>query len=300
MPCIKISQMDFVVCTEGVNRYGFRVLLSGLKLDNFKKNPVMLLNHGIDATPIGRWDNLRVEGGQLLATAVFAEGDKDADKVKNLAEQGMMNATSVHFDVIEVSDDHSVLVKGQKRATVTKADLLEISFATIPVNADAVKLSSSSEDNFIPKLIDQKIEEMDLKKIALRLGLSADATEEQIIEQIGVLYKKNVDTVIKLGLVKGVITDRNKAEYEKLAKADVDTTLSLIDTTDVNEKEDSSIPSFVEAIKLAVGNNRKNDVDNRDDWTFLTWSQKDPDGLNEMRLKDSVKYEELAKAYVSK
>mgnify|MGYP003375424942 FL=1 len=35
----------FVLHDESVNTYGFRMLTSGAVLDEFIKNPVMLLNH---------------------------------------------------------------------------------------------------------------------------------------------------------------------------------------------------------------------------------------------------------------
>ena len=54
------------------------MLTSGADLSVFKNNPVMLLNHDDWDLPIGRWENIRVEGTQILADAVFDEDDERA------------------------------------------------------------------------------------------------------------------------------------------------------------------------------------------------------------------------------
>ncbi len=71
----------FTLHDESVNTYGFRMLTSGCNLEEFKKNPVMLLNHDDWSMPIGRWENIRIEGGRILADAVFDEDDPRAAEV---------------------------------------------------------------------------------------------------------------------------------------------------------------------------------------------------------------------------
>ena len=66
----------FVPHDETVNTYGFRMLTSGCDLTEFRKNPVMLLNHNDWSLPIGRWENIRIEGTQILADPVFNLSDK--------------------------------------------------------------------------------------------------------------------------------------------------------------------------------------------------------------------------------
>lgn len=81
-----MGKLTFVLHDESVNTYGFRMLTSGANLEEFKKNPVMLLNHDDYSLPIGRWENIRVEGGKILADAVFDEGDARAAEVKRKVE----------------------------------------------------------------------------------------------------------------------------------------------------------------------------------------------------------------------
>ena len=52
------------------------MLTSGADLSVFENNPVMLLNHDDWDLPIGRWENIRIEGTRILADAVFDEDDE--------------------------------------------------------------------------------------------------------------------------------------------------------------------------------------------------------------------------------
>ena len=71
----------FVLHDETINTYGFRMLTAGANLEEFRKNPVMLLNHNDYTLPIGRWENIRIEGTQILAEAHFDMADEKAREV---------------------------------------------------------------------------------------------------------------------------------------------------------------------------------------------------------------------------
>ena len=72
-----MKRFTFVLHDETVNTYGFRMLTSGANLEEFRKNPVILLNHKDWELPIGRWENIRIEGTQILADALFDEKDDE-------------------------------------------------------------------------------------------------------------------------------------------------------------------------------------------------------------------------------
>ena len=195
-----IKKKTFVLSDESVNSYGFRVLTDGIALDNFKKNPVMLWNHTRTWTdrdnamlPIGRWNNVRVEDGRLLADAEFDMDDPFAAKIARKVEKGILNMCSIGIVVVEDSEDPELLVKGQTRRTVTKCRLREVSVVDIGANANAVVLYDT-EGNIMELnadggcavgLINQpKSQEMELKKIALQLGLPETATEAEVEARI--------------------------------------------------------------------------------------------------------------------
>lgn len=52
-----MGKLTFVLHDESVNTYGFRMLTSGANLEEFKKNPVMLLNHDdyLADWPVGKY-----------------------------------------------------------------------------------------------------------------------------------------------------------------------------------------------------------------------------------------------------
>ena len=70
-----MKRFTFVLHDETVNTYGIRMLTSGANLEEFRKNPVILLNHKDWELPIGRWENIRIEGTQILADALFDGGE---------------------------------------------------------------------------------------------------------------------------------------------------------------------------------------------------------------------------------
>lgn len=83
--------------------------------------------------------------------------------------------------------------------------------------------------------------EMDLTKIAAKLGLPATATEQQVLDAIEANRQKQeeqhnrlVDHYLALGVKNGTVTDKNKDRMKKLAAADFDLFADMV--TDVEEK----------------------------------------------------------------
>ncbi len=159
----------FIVSDESINTYGYRVLTSGIDLTAFKKNPIALWMHNRganwqptvnDQLPIGRWENLRKEDGKLMADLVFDTDDDFAKKLESKVQQNILRATSIGFKALKTSSDEKDMEKGQKYATVTKAELIEISLVDIPANKNAIKLYdvennvlSLSDGNEIPEIL---------------------------------------------------------------------------------------------------------------------------------------------------
>ena len=76
-----MSKKTFILSdSASLNSHGFKIDLAGLKLDRFKLNPVMLYNHD-RSTTIGKWTNLRIEDGKLMADAEFDTDDEVGKEV---------------------------------------------------------------------------------------------------------------------------------------------------------------------------------------------------------------------------
>ena len=130
-----MKRFTFVLHDETVNTYGFRMLTSGANLEEFRKNPVILLNHKDWELPIGRWENIRIEGTQILADALFDEKDDEAVKIADKVEGGFLRMASMGaWPPEEVSDAAELKLPGQTLPTVTRWTAREASIVTIGAN----------------------------------------------------------------------------------------------------------------------------------------------------------------------
>lgn len=211
----------FVLSDESLNVYGFWVRTAGIALDQFKKNPIMLWNHNRpwrgttdEILPIGKWENIRVEDGKLMADAVFDQNDEFAKKIEAKVESGIINMCSIGIRALEESEDSAWLKPGQTRRTVLKSKLREVSICDIGANDNALALYdddgviidlSASGDIPVKLLSINNIENM--KSIALKLGLSENSGETDILTAIQVLKDKSAniltlsaDACTKLGV----------------------------------------------------------------------------------------------------
>ena len=196
---------ETVISNSSLNSYGFRVLTEGIDVEQFRRNPILLWGHHTtfrgttdEVLPIGRIENLRVEGDNLIGTPVFDEQDDFAVRIRNKFENGFLKMVSAGLDVIETSSDPTLTVQGQRRATVTKSKLREVSIVDIGANDDAlalydaggerIKLNASGEIPAIPEIaFKNDLNIIKMKTVALKLGLPETAGEAEILTKIGVL-----------------------------------------------------------------------------------------------------------------
>ena len=124
------------------------MLTSGIDLTQFLKNPILLWMHrrsfDRDAMPIGRIDNLRIDGDRLIGTPVFDQNDEFAKKIESKWENGFLRMASAGIEIIETSDAPEYLLQGQTRRTITRCRLEEVSIVDIGGNNDALQLYDTS------------------------------------------------------------------------------------------------------------------------------------------------------------
>lgn len=169
-------QTSFILSDETINERGYRILTSGIDLERFQKNPIMLWMHRRDdgydfsqVLPIGKWDNVRVEDGKLMADPVFDQKDNFAKLIQYKVEQGIVKGASIGIRTVEISDDPKFIEKGQTRSTVTKCELYEASIVDIPANKNTVQLFSDGASNEIPLLINNEMaDKKDEKQITFK------------------------------------------------------------------------------------------------------------------------------------
>lgn len=232
---------EVVISTSGLNSYGSRVMTAGLDTSQYCRNPVLLWMHrrGGDNMPIGRMENLRVDGDRLIGTPKFDEKDEFAKKIATKWEDGYLNMCSAGIEILEYSTDPSMLVQGQTRATATASKLVEVSIVDIGANDEALKLYgggkllelaagqdcdllplvklSKPEETPKPEAAAQSNENTNSKNMKketfLLLGLAETATEEQVHAAVTALKSKadNAETLTLAAItaqVDAAITER--------------------------------------------------------------------------------------------
>lgn len=308
-----------LISDDSVNRYGFRLLTQGARLEHYLKNPVLLWDHNEQQLPIGRLDDLRIEGNSITAVPVFDDKDEFSLKIKNKWEGGYLFACSVHFKPTAWSDAPDMVFPGQTDLTVTDWELLEVSMVSVPGNHNAVKLSA--RELGIPSLTKQKVSPaMDAKKIALALGLDENADEAAVLAAANRLKAENttlsaarVDTLVESGKETGIVTAENEAAIRKLAAADYESTAAVLKAAPapaqpgtVTQHANNGAPEKTLVGMLSAGNVAGQQAaapgaaDDRKDWDFDRWSKEDPKGLLKLRKDDPTRYQTLAAAKYDK
>jgi HK97 family phage prohead protease len=240
----------FKVSDESINSKGYWVVTKGIAIPASGTVP-LFYNHEVEGKlALGKWKNFKVESdGSLTAEVEFDEQDSFAVELQRKVDAGFITMCSMGFLVVESSKEKSLLKPGQARPTVTKSRLVEISVCPIASNENAVKLSAEQTEDVMLPIIELKEENnmqnlrelLNQKGLSLKdLNLADDATDEQIIAAIQKLTVKEsvaelttaeklVDSVLKYGKLTGIVTEQNETYFKKLALADSDATIQLIE-----------------------------------------------------------------------
>lgn len=235
----EVLEHDFIICDESVNRYGWRLLVAGIGLVGFLKNPVCCVQHYTNAIPVGKWKNLRVEGSEFKGTVEFDRNDEEAVKLYWKYKDGYMSAVSLNVIPIEESEDSKLLLPGQKCATLVKSELIEISCVTIPGQANAVKLSTPEGKEYKLNLLTEN------KSMA-----KEEKTVEQLCQELEAQKKLNADNLITIHKNRGVVADGEIDSLKKLALADYDATSTMLLAREVPkvEKTETSAETLADAL----------------------------------------------------
>ena len=250
---------EVVISTSGLNCYGSRVMTSGIDLTQYQKNPILLWMHRRcydgESMPIGRIDNLHIDGDRLIGTPVFDEKDEFAKAIASKWEDGFLKMASAGIEIVDTSVDPVNLITGQTRPTVMHSKLVEVSIVDIGGNDDALQLmqdgklitfAKGSECPVLPLLKLDKEDQSNadvtdtsdksnnnnnkkMKKETLELlGLPETATEQEIHDKIK-LYKEkaekvetlelaNVKTAIDTAIKEHRITEANREQFMAMGK----------------------------------------------------------------------------------
>ena len=250
---------EVVINTSGLNCYGSRVITSGIDLTQYQKNPILLWMHRRsydgNSMPIGRMENLRIDGDKLIGTPIFDDKDEFAKTIANKWEDGFLKMSSAGIEIVDTSVDPVNLIAGQTRPTVMHSKLVEVSIVDIGGNDDALQFmqdgnlltfAKGGECEALPllelnhtnkinadgtepeaKLNNNKKRSMKKETLEL-LGLSETSTDQEVHEKIKLLKEKsdkvetlelaNVKTAIDTAIKDHRITEANREQFLSMGK----------------------------------------------------------------------------------
>jgi phage head maturation protease len=127
----------FLLSTDKQVRDGDVIKLSAWRLDNYRKNPVVLFNHGAwgaDGLPVGKCPEIGVSDA-LRGVVEFAGRDVHpfGHMIGRMVRAGFLNAASVRWDPLKWVFNEEI--RGYEFEEV---DLLEWSVVSVPADADAL------------------------------------------------------------------------------------------------------------------------------------------------------------------
>lgn len=319
----------FIVNTESINSYGYRVLTEGIDIEQYMKNPVVLFMHERydndkrGSEVIGRTVNLTKENGQLIAEIEFDAQDEFSQKIAKKVEGGFLRMASIYAENIESSTAPEDLMPGQTYATVKKCKLIEISIVDIGGNDDALKLSKVKNGEIIlEKIIQTENNMSQLKTIALALGKEADAPEADLLSTINELKLAKETAEANENEWKGKFIALQKSEAEALVnkavqlgllneafvEAQVNDLLSNFEEkkvvlskliTDKEEELAKEGNSHAVATVVELANRSANETNGEEKETFDYLQKKDPVKLAKIKADEPEKYTQLAKDYMA-
>ena len=244
---------DFVLSDSRVNEYGYRLLTTGYVDGEFARNPIGYYNHLKDDGVLVKWDNVRVEGDQILGQPIVNMAHPRGQRTWEELNEGFLNSASMgKIKFLETELEDNPADPNSPVLVVKKWFNKECSLVDNPGNRGAMKveLADSEEEYDLADVIDDLIKRSNMKKIELTpallelLDLSDDATQEAIETAVAGLKKGAADA------------DGRATEAEARAvKAEKD--LSDLQEKAANEQVTSALADALKAGKITKATSDK-------------------------------------------
>lgn len=185
-------EREFVLSDETINANGFRVLTSGINLDRFLKNPVMLYQHRRESGVIGRWEHVHKNGPRLIGAPVFDTESELGKEVASKVAGGFLRGASIGIDNVVMEEIRGTM-------TVTSCTLEEVSIVDIPSNENAVALYKKKNAVTFSKMLQMNLsdEGARLKRVIVALGLPEKASDDEIMARVAYLNGDGITEAYK-------------------------------------------------------------------------------------------------------
>lgn len=298
------------ITNDSLNSYGSRVLTAGMSVEQYCRNPVLLYMHQ-RGNVIGFVKDLKIENGEVTGELVFDEATELSKRCKKQFKFGSLRMVSAGIDILEWSDQPEHLVQGQTRPTITKSKLYEVSLVDVGSNDDALVLMKDGKQITLGKdgdcplpLINnnQKTKkEMELKILALQLGLPETATEAEVTQKLNELKLakeendtlKNANEQLTLAHITGLV---DKAISEKRLGEDKKAQFIELGKKVGSEELKNVLEAMQPQVKLSAVLKTTNGRVAAQPATYAKLSEVPADALIEMREQNPEEYKRLYKA----
>lgn len=187
----------FVMSEEKVDRDGELVVLDGLDINEFLKNPQLFYNHESRNYPIGLVKSIRREGNRLIGDIWLNQITEESKIVKQLIDAGNLKTGSIGFSVSEANynDKDGIYY-------LSKSELYEFSICNIPSNTGSVRIKAGAvlnQNN--KKSINNVIETLntamiDLQKILDEANSNTEESKEVKTEIVNEENQKEKEEIL--------------------------------------------------------------------------------------------------------
>ena len=316
---------QFIINTENVNSYGYRILTDGIDYAQYMRNPIVLFMHERDgygnkgSEVIGRCTRLYKEGTTLIAEVEFDEQDEFAKKIAGKVERGYIRMASMYAEIKEVSTHPQHILEGQIYETVTACKLVEISIVDIGGNDNALKLSKDGKPFQLKKIVTNTSNNMDIKVIALALGMGENSKEEALLSalhrfktdkekaeaQVVSLTKTIKDTqnaeattlvdkAVKLGLIPEALKESQLKQFE----ADFDGQKAVLSKLVADKEAENTQQGKANTVReVVLGAGAKPTSTSDESFDYL--QKHNPAKLRQLRDEQPEEYARLSKEYAN-
>ena len=216
-----------------VDRARERILPEAWDLENYKKNPIVLFDHGHDPTfgymPIGKALEVSAkENGLYTKIELSSSKTEKIMAIRDLVEEGILKTFSVGFD----AKDTKKSADGETME-ITKAELIETSIVPIPMNQDSTFSLSSKRKAYWPtplakRWYDAYMDRLELHNKKAWMALAVNRRLYDLIESGEVRSKSSAlnqiaeEADIELNMVKAIISGQRKHVPDQIVKAFAD------------------------------------------------------------------------------
>lgn len=259
---------------------------------------------------IGYVKDLRVEDGEVTGELVFDEATDLSKRCKKQFEFGSLRMVSAGIDILELSDQPEHLLQGQTSPTITKSKLYEVSLVDVGSNDDAIVLMKDGKqitlgkdgDCPLPLINNQKTtEEMELKLLALQLGLPETATEADVNQALNELKAAKAEndslkqengklTLARItGLVEKAVVEKRLGEDKKIQFIELGKKVGVDELKNV-------LDAMQPQVKISTVLSYQGGKQQAQPSTYAKLSDVPSDALLEMREHNPEEYKRLYKA----